>query len=124
MLGQVLVERELCVDLDQPLSRVLVVVKLGAETLEQILYFLFRTQTVASRAHGRATGGGWMMMGMIRGGKDKRAGGRAAPGLFHFLPLHLHVTRSKARVSYVRDRQHCVPLPDKLSVLQSDPPAK
>ena len=41
-MGQVLVERELCVDLDQFLSRVMVVIKVRAKDAEQRFYFLFR----------------------------------------------------------------------------------
>ena len=43
-------------DLDQPLSRVLVVVELRPEDIEQRCYFLFRAQTVADRAHCCTTG--------------------------------------------------------------------
>ena len=52
-MGQVLVERELCVDLDQFLSRVMVVIELRAEDPEQRFYFLFRVQAAVGRAHGR-----------------------------------------------------------------------
>lgn len=50
-MGQVLVEWEYCVDLDQSLSRVLVIIELRSEDIEQRLYFFLRAQTVASRAH-------------------------------------------------------------------------
>lgn len=40
-MGQVLAERELCVDLDQFLSRVLVLVQLRPEVVELGFYLLF-----------------------------------------------------------------------------------
>lgn len=57
-MGQVLVERELCVDLDQFLSRIMVVIELRAEDSEQRFYFLFRAQAGVGRAHGDAKGSG------------------------------------------------------------------
>jgi len=57
-MGQVLVERELCVNLDQFLSRVMVVIELRAEDSEQRFYFLFRAQAAVGRAHCRANGSG------------------------------------------------------------------
>lgn len=56
-MGQALVEWELCVDLDQFLSRVLVAVQLRSEHVEQRRYLLSRTQAAASRAHDRTMKG-------------------------------------------------------------------
>lgn len=70
MMGQVLVEWELCDDLDQLLSRVLVVVELRLEDTEQRYYFLLRAQTVATSAHRRVEEGG------DDGGDDEKKDGK------------------------------------------------
>ena len=72
MMGQVLVEWELCDDLDQLLSRVLVVVELRLEDTEQRYYFFLRAQTVATSAHRRVEEGGRMMVEMTRRKSESR----------------------------------------------------